>query len=526
MPSNSANLQQLRSRTPSDVKPLASASQKQIGEETSWIVIDFWPGDDPFLALAEAAMPLLSPPSEPTELAARLRQGDLSLSDLAAALSTSVDNNSARLLIAVDQFEELYTICPDQETRQAFLDLLLSVGADGLSVGDERPALTDGSPLGTENLPSKPDPEFRSLVTVLIALRADFVGHALSYRPLSDAIQQGGMMVGLMTADELRQTVEQPSRSRGVRFETGLTERLLSDVGDDSENLPLLQFCLSQLWDGQTAGTLTHASYDDMGGVAGALRRHAEHTFAQLDSNEQMIAPQTLIRLVQPGELADDFRRWAGRSEMDDNGWMLIQRLADARLVVIDRTANGQEHAALVHEALIRHWERLHEWLGQYRAVRLFQHRLAPFVRHWEESGRNNDDLLRGALLAEGEEVSLTYRVQMGDLERRYIDASILNRDRQQAEQEARQRSELEQARALAESEHQQAESATRARRRLGWMAVGLTVTLVAALVAFGQARVAEQHAAEAEMGRATAEAERVRADDNARAALSHQLAA
>ena len=129
---------------------------------------------------------------------------------------------------------------------------------------------------------------------------------------------------------ELRQAVEEPARNRGVRFESGLVERLLADVGGDPGNLPLLQFCLTQLWGRQTAGTLTHAAYDDIGGLAGALSRYAEHVFEGLSDDQQTIARPTLTRLVQPGEETADTRRWANRQELSEAGWVLVQALADA----------------------------------------------------------------------------------------------------------------------------------------------------------------------------------------------------
>ena len=205
----------------------------------------------------------------------------------------------------------------------------------------------------------------------------------------------------------------------------------------------------------------------------------------------------------------------------------------------------------MAHEALIQHWARLQGWLAQDQALRLFQHRLLPFVRQWEASGRDADELLRGALLAEAEEFAHSEGVGLSDREHLFVDASITVRNQRQSELEARRQAELDQAQALARSEHQQAEAANRARQRLRWMAAGLAAVLALALlatwIAVGQGRAANRNAttaitaqaraegnaslaasaqATAEAESARAEVEAARAETNAQIALSRQLAA
>ena len=297
--------------------------------------------------------------------------------------------------------------------RQAFLDLLL-----------ERLRWTGGGAGSVANDDPIPTPNPHPPFTVLLALRADFMAPALAYRPLADAIQQCVIVVGPTNSFELRQAVEQPVLSRGVRFEPGLVERLLSDVGSDPGNLPLLQFCLTQLWGRQRADTLTHAAYEDLGGLAGALSRYADRVFAQLTPEEQDEARQALTRLVQPGEGTEDTRRWASRQELGEGGWLVVRHLADTRLVVTDRNADGREQASLAHETLLRHWDRLRDWLQEDLTSRLWRQRLTPWLQQWVASGQDTAFLLRGLLLAEAEQWSDEQLKSFSELEHSFITAS------------------------------------------------------------------------------------------------------
>ena len=194
-----------------------------------------------------------------------------------ASQITQTNQATSHLLLVADQFEELYTLCPDPDERQRFLDQLLeAVSAPG--------AETD-----------------RHLV-LLLTLRADFMGQALAYRPFADALQGASVLMGPMNRDELRAAVEKPAELQGAAFESGLVERLLDDVGNEPGNLPLLEFALTLLWEGQENGWLTHAVYDAIGLVDGALASYADQVYNALDADEQVTARKALLQLVNPGK--------------------------------------------------------------------------------------------------------------------------------------------------------------------------------------------------------------------------------
>ena len=177
---------------------------------------------------------------EAQKLADALRQSKLALR---ATIERILEKHpgSAHLLLLVDQFEELYTLCQDEEEQKHFIDLLLQTARE---VQDQRSA-----PL-----------------RILLTLRADFMGRALGYRPFADALQQASQMLGPMNREELRSAVKEPAELQGARFEIGLIERILDDVGDQPGNLPLLEFALTLLWDQpEPNGLLTHSAYEHVG---------------------------------------------------------------------------------------------------------------------------------------------------------------------------------------------------------------------------------------------------------------------
>jgi DNA-binding SARP family transcriptional activator len=328
----------------------------------------FRPGGQPFYALAGALLPLLESGlsetdhlAETRKLAECLLNGEVGLGQVVERVLEK-ERSVRKVLLVVDQFEELYTLCTDGGLQVAFIDELLR----GMGAGQNRR-----------------QPPF----SVLITLRADFMGQALAHRPFADALQDAILLMGPMTREELRSAIEQPAEMQGAAFEAGLVERILDEVGKKPGVLPLLEFTLTQLWERQDDGWLAHADYEAMGGVQGALAAYADQIYADLDAEEQERARRALVQLVQPGEGTEDTRRVARREELGEASWGIVQHLANRRLVVTGRDAQGRETAEVVHEALIQKWGRFQEWMGLDRAFRTWQERLRVGWRQWQESG-------------------------------------------------------------------------------------------------------------------------------------------
>ncbi len=440
-----------------------------------WLVASFRPGSEPFAALAAALSQELE--LEAGGLDESLAMGKTTLRQI---IGPTLETKPAaqRLLLVIDQFEELYALCSDPRIQRRFLDVLLKTIQGGLD---------DGS----------------SSVVVLLTLRADFMGQAVAYRPLADRLQDASVIIGPMTRNELRAAIERPAQRQGAIFETGLVERILDDVGEEPGNLPLLEFALTLLWERQRYGWLTHAGYEAIGRVAGALALYADQVLGKLDQTEQIRARQVFTQLVRPGEGTEDSRRVATRIDLGEANWRLVQRLADSRLVVTGLDSHSNETAEIVHEALIQAWGQLVEWMAVDRAFRIWQERLRSALRAWEATGHDNGALLRGAPLAEAESWRDERAAEISLEERDYIQAGIILHDQRAAKREEQRQRELEAAQKLAKTEQARAEDQSRAahrlRRRALWLAVALSLAALLAATALLLGRTANQERAEAE---------------------------
>ncbi|MEH2441116.1 nSTAND1 domain-containing NTPase [Nostoc sp.] len=380
----------------------------KLEKEGHWQFTHFRPGSDPFHAIALALVPLYTPDLDQTDqiaqarkMAGYLQKGSIPLSDVFAKIRQNHPNH--RVLLIADQFEEIYTLCNNQEIRRKFLDCLLASLETPVSLS--------------------------SSATVLVTtMRADFLGNALSYRPFADVLQNADLKLGPMNRKELTEVIEKPAQKLGVTFETGLVERILKDVEDQPGNLPLLEFALTELWNKRRGKQLTHKIYEEIGQVEGALARHADEKYGNLTDDEKEKVRRIFIQLVRPGEGAEDTRRIAMKAELGEQSWSLVKKLADARLVVTSRNLSSQETVEVVHEALIRNWGELREWMNTSRVFRAWQERLRGAKGQWEATNRDSGSLLRGAALAEAEE---RLKERPDDLidEKEFIEESIRERE-------------------------------------------------------------------------------------------------
>ncbi|MCB0033228.1 MAG: hypothetical protein KDE51_04390, partial [Anaerolineales bacterium] len=436
----------------------------QLRQQADWIICQFRPGVQPFTSLAAALLPSLDPKMSEIDRLVETRRFAQQLEHQITHLNSIINRILEKhdyinhVLIVIDQFEEIYTLCGNADMRKRFLDLLTAV-----HVSDT----------------------FR----IVLSLRADFLGQALTHPRFASIIQNTPLILGPMYRDELTNVVERPAEIQGVKFEAGLVDRIIDDVGFESGNLPLLEFALTSLWGKQERGVLTHKAYDEIGRVEGALARHAETIYSALTNEEKELTRSVMIQMVRPGDNTEDTRRLTTRQEMGEERWELVSRLADARLIVTNRDPEENETAEVVHEALIRSWERLRTWMDADRSFRLWQERLRASLYQWEDNEQDIGALLRGATLTEAEEWLQQREQSLNEAEQNYIIASIEQRNKTQADQ-ARMR-----------------------RRVVAGLVSGLAVTIILTIIAFLQLN-------NALAARAEAESER----DQARMSLSRQL--
>lgn len=373
----------------------------KLDKKGGWKFTHFRPGADPFHALALALVPLYTQNLNATELIAQacqlanyFREDTVTLANVFDQIHQNYDNH--RVLLIADQFEELYTLCEDEKVRRHFLDTLLTC--------------------------FKCCESNEVLVTTM---RADFLGNALSYRPLADVWQNADIKLGSMNRKELLQVIENPASKLGVTFEAGLVERFLDDIDSEPGNLPLLEFALTQLWKNRKGKILTHSAYEEIGEVSGALARHASENYAKLNTIQKEQVRRIFIQLVRPGEGTEDTRRLATKAELGETSWQLVKQLADDRLVVTSQNAAHQETVEVVHEALIRSWSTLQNWMNADRCFRAWQERLRSAMSQWEQMQRDEGGLLRGAALADAEEKFKQHQEELSLSEQTFIQASI-----------------------------------------------------------------------------------------------------
>ncbi len=389
-----------------------------------WLIATSRPGDRPFHSLAAVLIPLLEGSTNMTEtdrlveinkLAERLAAGDVSLADVAYRIVEKAPE-SERVLLVLDQFEEVYTLAPSTEVRGRFLDCLVQ------AVRAEWPRRT---------------PAF----TLVLTLRADFLGHALADRALADVLQDADLKLGPMTHRELQTAIDEPAAQLGVQIEEGLTERILAAVSSEPGDLPLLEFALALLWEQQQERTLTHSAYDAIGGVEQALAGYAEQVYCALSDPDQGRARRIFTQVVRPGEGTADTRRIATRAEVGETNWDLVTQLADARLVVTGRdAARRSDTVEVVHEALIANWGRLQEWVEADREFRSWQERLRAAVHSWAAASEDEGALLRGVPLTEAGIWLDRREADLSTEEVGFIRVSLALRNRERLGQEAERR--------------------------------------------------------------------------------------
>jgi energy-coupling factor transporter ATP-binding protein EcfA2 len=407
---------------------------------TAWETVILVPNDQPLKAIAGAFVPLLEPTmgeverlAEAAKLAEHLRIGTVSLHDIVGRILQKQPGTD-RVLIIIDQFEELYTLTSDEEARRRLLDALLDASSCTASKAN-----------------------------VVLTLRGDFVGEALAYRPLSDRLQDAQINLGPMTREELECAICEPADKIQLGFEAGLARRILDDVGEEPGNLPLLEFVLRELWDRRRGQVLRNETYEAIGGLRGAVATKADQIFASLSPTNQKILQRVFLRIVRPSESGLDTRRRAAFSELPAEGEGLVVKLANDRLLVTNQTSSGLERTVeIAHEALISNWSTLRAWVNEDREFLLWRDRLGPLLTAWQRAQESDEALLRGPLLVEAQKWFDQRSEDLSGQERKLISASRALQERLARENKEREERELDAVRRLANEQKQRAELSER----------------------------------------------------------------
>jgi DNA-binding SARP family transcriptional activator/WD40 repeat protein len=451
----------------------------------AWFVTTMVPGTDPVDALETALLRVaVNPP-------ATLREQLAEPGGLLRAIRRVLPDDRARILLVVDQFEELFTQVRDPDHRDRFLTELAAA------------IVHPASPL-----------------RVVATLRADHYDGPLRHRGMADLVTAGTVTVRPMSPEELERAITLPARAVGVELEPALAAELVAGVSALPSALPLLQFSLTELFDRRVDNTMLLSTHHELGRLSGALAARADRIVDAGDTDDESEVRRIFGRLVTLGEGGEDTRRRAFRSEFgsrERTAWLLDAYIT-ARLVTADRDpATREPTIEVAHEALLRDWPRLRDWLAEDRDDLRDLRAIGSAADAWIADDRDTGQLARGARLATATELAARRPDLFNDREAEWVARS----------------------RAAAEAE------AARTRRRrvtltsvFAAVALVMTVLAVAALVARRSAardrdraeqsqQLAAAAAADADAaaqrelaGRLTAQARTVMADDQELAVL------
>ncbi|XGV96479.1 MAG: caspase family protein [Leptolyngbya sp. BL-A-14] len=475
---------------------------KKFSGSDRWRIQLISPTDQPLKSLATA---FVNPKDSAVDRAEQLRraetllrEGGTGLSHLVrASLMSAKHSRNSRLLLIIDQFEEVFTLCQGgqaERDRQSFFNSLITALHD---LGD--------------------------CFSVVVVLRADFFGKYSLYNGLAEQIEQHLVTVTPLTYEQIKTSIVKPAEKAGITCEPNLVYNILLDVVGAPGELPLLQYTLLELWQqrqpdpGGGKARLTLDAYNELGGVRGTLQKRANDIFYSLTHEEQRVAKRIFIALTQIGDGTEDTRRRIAKSELV-SPWFpvelverVLEKLVTAKLVVTNRVistcnrqdepgqrlanlstalrfaqmrrgkhgsgggmqnqasslliegdvafdlagithrsvnelgdlavaqacnSDYQETVDVAHEALIRNWTLLRTWLDENRELLQRQRRMEHAAKEWHalEETRSPEYLLHGDRLTEAEDYLIAYPDELSALAQRFIAVSREENRRTQKE--------------------------------------------------------------------------------------------
>ena len=358
-----------------------------------WSTVLITPGAHP---MRECALQLAARLGrDPIELATRLAADPHNLAPVLLGLLDAVRPH-AQCLLVVDQFEEIFSLCEDVSERLAFVRALLAAAHDP-----------------------------HSRTQVVIGLRADFYAHCARLPELVAALQDAQLIVGPMTPGELSAAITEPAARAGLMVQKALVATIVAEAAARPAALPFVSHALWETWRRRRGTGLFLASYQAVGGLDGAVAQTAEQVYAELDEQHRREARRILVRLTALGDGTEDTRRRVCRAELGDRAVTMhvLERLAAARLVTV-----GQDTVEIAHEALIRGWPTLQNWLAADRESLRAQRRLTSAAADWATHGHDDAFLYRGSLLADWTDRPTD---ALNETERDFITASATRQTRE-----------------------------------------------------------------------------------------------
>jgi len=341
------------------------------------------------------------------------------LSEGASGLQRLVQASTApRVILVIDQFEEVFTRCNSLEEREQFFACLMGA----LSNTDDK-------------------------LCLIIAMRADFIGKCLEqpYSGLAQQIQQHLISVLPMEPEELKAAICKPAEQVGLNIEPALVTEILDDIAGAPGSLPLLQYTLKELWQQRQGNQLALSAYQALGGINGTLDHRATEIYNSFATAEQKTVQHIFQQLTQLGEGTEDTRRRVFQADLvaepqhpTEQVQTVVERLsnADNRLLVTSEVVSKGDQSSrmaivdVTHEALIRHWRLLRQWIEQNRDLLRQQRKIEASAVAWRDQGQKRGYLLDGLPLTEAIHFEKQQRENfpLSDSARGFIQQSIKQR--------------------------------------------------------------------------------------------------
>jgi serine/threonine protein kinase len=375
---------------------------KRSGEE--WETLVSRPGRNPLAALAHMVAPLVtSSASVAEDLSAQHQLIERMRAEpgyVGSVLRSRARRERRRILVFVDQFEELYTLVPDAAERKAFTACLSGIADDATAP-----------------------------MRVVLSVRSDFLDRASEDELFMAELSQGLFFLSAPQREGLRDALVQPAELAGYRFEAPeVVEGMLQYLAAAQGALPLLQFAATQLWEqrDRERKLFTLQSYQAIGGISGALARHADNVLTELPAPSRTLVRSIFLRLVTP----ERTRAIATLDELQEltRDGAELQRLTDylvqARLLVV-QTGEDSTGATveLVHESLIHGWPTLKRWLDENQEDSAFLEQLRTAARQWQAREQDRDLLWSGEMVQEAQRFRRRYAGELPRLQQEFLEA-------------------------------------------------------------------------------------------------------
>ncbi|MGA4990830.1 WD40 repeat domain-containing protein [Nonomuraea bangladeshensis] len=292
------------------------------------------------------------------------------------------EDGTLRLIVMVDQFEEVFSLAEDPRQRQAFISALASMASTPCGPAHSPPAL------------------------VVLGVRGDFTDRLTSFPSLAEAVQNGQFVVGPMVESDLRRAIVGPASAAGLEIDPGLVDIILRDVSSQTADvgvLPLLSQAMLLTWENRESDRLTSRGYGKAGGVAHAVQSSAESVYEQLSPARRNIAREVFQRMTFVGRDGHLARRNVPRAELhagrtgDEVSEVdgVLDAFTAKRLLVVNEGS-----VEIAHDTVLHAWPRLRDWLEDDVGLSILHSQLIEDAREWDERGRDRSFLYRGARLA------------------------------------------------------------------------------------------------------------------------------